>query len=253
MYNKMQEDENKTYISIYDRRDGFGAQYQNIVFAILYAEFNGYEYIHNCINIIEHNYNKDENFVKNMNNFINIKKNYLNASDVKKGKILKYRSEQIYPDVENNIDNYTNNNPSFNKIKNCFWEDKNKDFYKNNKFNVAVHIRRTNQIDTSIENRIENDLYYLKVMQNIREKYNDKNLLFHIYSQGDISKFECYINDDVVFHLDEDLMDTFIGLVAAEALVTSKSSLSYTAAILSEGEIYYLPFWHKPKKDWIIL
>ena len=33
----------------------------------------------------------------------------------------------------------------------------------------------------------------------------------------------------------------------------SASSFSYIAAILTDAEVYYLPFWHKPKKEWIIL
>jgi len=55
-----------------------------------------------------------------------------------------------------------------------------------------------------------------------------------------------------VFHLNENLFDTFTGLVAAEILVTSRSSFSYSAAILSDGEIYYQPFWHPPGEKWIV-
>jgi allantoicase len=96
------------------------------------------------------------------------------------------------------------------------------------------------------------DHYYLNVMNNIREKYAHKDVCFHIYSQGDISKFECYKGTDVILHIDENLFDTFIGLVGAEVLVMSASSFSYSAALLSDGEIYYLPFWHRPSKNWII-
>ena len=42
-----------------------------------------------------------------------------------------------------------------------------------------------------------------------------------------------------------------MGLVSAEILVTSASSLSYTSALLSYGEIYYKQFWHPPSKEWI--
>jgi hypothetical protein len=91
-------------------------------------------------------------------------------------------------------------------------------------------------------------------MTKIREKYkdNEKELLFHIYSQGSIENFECYKNDDVVFHIDEDLESTFIGMVASDVLVTSPSTFSYSAAFLTDGEVYFLPYWHKPKKNWIV-
>jgi hypothetical protein len=57
----------------------------------------------------------------------------------------------------------------------------------------------------------------------------------------------------MLFYIDEDLKDTFTALVGSDILVTSRSSFSYIAAILNDGEIYYLPFWHKPKKNWIII
>lgn len=34
----------------------------------------------------------------------------------------------------------------------------------------------------------------------------------------------------------------------ADILIISPSSLSYVAALISDGEIYYKPFWHKPRK-----
>jgi hypothetical protein len=90
-------------------------------------------------------------------------------------------------------------------------------------------------------------------MNIIREKYkgNDKNLLFHIYSQGNITNFLDLNNTDVLFHLNENIEDTFIGLVAANILVISPSSLSYVAGLISDGIIYYKPFWHSQIKDHI--
>ena len=76
-------------------------------------------------------------------------------------------------------------------------------------------------------------------------------MLFHIYSQGDISKFKKFANDDVYFYLNDSICDSFIGMVSADILVTSASSLSYIAALISDNEIYYLPFWHNPRKNWI--
>ena len=54
------------------------------------------------------------------------------------------------------------------------------------------------------------------------------------------------------FHLNEDICETFTGLVASDILVTSASSLSYIAAFLTEGIVYYQPFWHPPASKWII-
>ena len=75
--------------------------------------------------------------------------------------------------------------------------------------------------------------------------------MFHIYSQGNEESFNNYKNDDTILHINEDVCKTFLGLVAANILVTSSSSFSYCAALLSDGEIYYKQFWHTPRKDWI--
>ena len=89
----------------------------------------------------------------------------------------------------------------------------------------------------------------------IRTKYPEKEIIFHIYSQNNISDYNNFIDNknDLCFHLNEDIADTFTGLVSADALVTSGSSFSYIAAILSDGEIYYKPFWHPPAKHWIVM
>jgi hypothetical protein len=161
----------------------------------------------------------------------------------------------IYRVVEDNLDLYTTNNEAIHKIKRCFWENKDKDVYKNNKFNIAVHVRRPNIHDNRVEGTNTEDSYYLNVINHIREKYKNKDicLCFHIYSQGHIENFNCYKNDDVVFHIDEEVTKTFVGLVGSDVLVMSASSFSYIAAILTDAEVYYLPFWHVAKKEWITL
>ena len=76
--------------------------------------------------------------------------------------------------------------------------------------------------------------------------------MFHIYSQNDISDYSNYCLTDIELHLNDDLFNTFTGMVSADILVMSRSSLSYVAAILSDGEIYYQQFWHSPADHWII-
>jgi hypothetical protein len=66
-----------------------------------------------------------------------------------------------------------------------------------------------------------------------------------------MSDYDEFDKEGLCFHLNENMFDTFTGLVAADILVTSRSSFSYTAAILSDGIIYYQPFWHPPGEKWI--
>lgn len=137
-------------------------------------------------------------------------------------------------------------------IKECFWKNKDRDFFKNGKMNVAIHIRRENADDKGQagERVTTPNSYYLNIMNKIRKNYH--NIQFHLYSQGEVSQFEDLINDDVDFHLNADIIDSFIGMVAANILVISPSSLSYVAALVSDGIVYYKPFWHNPKKEWIV-
>lgn len=236
-------------VTIVKRGDGFGALYQNIIYAILYAEACGLTYVHKPIESIAHNYDNEPGFVSNLETLMNIQDYYKNTNNDKVESELELDNRYMYWYIEQNIDKYANGN-SIKIIKDLFWENKNKNFFNNNNLNVAVHIRRPNIEDNRIEGANTPDTYYLNVIQTIRNKY-DKNLLFHIYSQGDIANFKCFINDDVVFHLNENICDTFIGMVAADIFVMSASSFSYSAALVSDGIIYYLPFWHPPLQKWL--
>ena len=115
-----------------------------------------------------------------------------------------------------------------------------------------MHIRRHNSRDTRIAGTDTPDSYYLNLINTIREKYIDKPLKFHIYSQGNENNFNMYKNNDTVFHLNESVQDTFTGLVYGDILVMSRSSFSYIAALLSNGIIYYEKFWHPPLYNWIV-
>jgi hypothetical protein len=154
--------------------------------------------------------------------------------------------------TEANID-LCNENNHMQFIKDCFWENKERNHFKNNKMNIAVHIRRENIADNGqcgYRGTTPNS-YYLNIMNEIREKYKDTPLQFHIYSQGVIENFKELEKEDVEFHLDEEITQTFVGLVAADILVLSPSSFSYVAGLLSDGIVYYKPFWHNKKRDWV--
>jgi hypothetical protein len=138
----------------------------------------------------------------------------------------------------------------FETLKERFMENK-KDPYDPKYFNVVVHIRRPNQHDNRLMGADTPDSYYLSVMDTIRKEHDcEKQIKFHIYSQGDISLFEVYKGDDVEFHLDTSAEDALTGLLFGDILVTSASSLSYIAAIYTNAKIYYKSFWHPPSKSW---
>ena len=229
--------------------EGFGATYQKIIETYLFCAYNNLKFVYRPIKKMEHNYKNDPNYINNIESLMNLKNNIENdtnnvAQDIHFGK-------HVQKWFDDNIDQICSE-VHLKFIKKCFWENKDRDVFKNNAINVAVHIRRPNIHDNRIEGTNTPDIYYINIMNIIREKYKNNEILFHIYSQGNKNQFILFNNHDVVLHLNEDICKTFIEMVGADILITSGSSLSYVAALISDGEIYYKHFWHKPRKEWII-
>ena len=244
-----------SYATTQVRDDGFGAQFQTIIYGILISETNGIEYLHTPIKTMEHNYDNDNNFLNKIENLMNIRNHYKCIDNVDNLLVQELLPSTLINQFESRINFYLSCD-SLKKVKDIFWKNKDINFFKNNKYNVAVHIRRPNLKDGMIEGRTDTPLeYYFNIINGIREKYPEKELMFHIYSQNNISDYYSFIENqnDLCFHLNENLVDTFTGMVAADALVTSRSSFSYCAAILSDGEIYYKSFWHPPGEKWIVM
>ena len=244
---------NKFYTSI-KSNDGFGAQYQRIIQTYIYCKSKNLKFVYRPLECVEHNYDNDVTYNDQLEKLMNLKNSIENIDNKNSINELDYGAI-VMPFFENNIDECCKSE-HMDFIKKCFWENKDKsiNFFNNNKFNVAIHIRRENHIDRGVAgDRVTTpNSYYLNIMNKIREKYKDKDILFHIYSQGNMRNFIDLANDNVMFYINYDIIETFKGLVSAEALVTSPSSLSYVAALISDGEIYYKRFWHKPRNNWIL-
>jgi hypothetical protein len=138
-----------------------------------------------------------------------------------------------------------------NDIKQIFRANKNFSFGNNTK-NVAVHIRRPNPHDNRVEGADTPIGYYISKMNEIRNRFPTTDLVFHIYSQGNTDEFQALSGNDVIYHIDENITDTFVGMVFADILVMSRSSFSYSAALLSDGIVYFQPFWCRQAKHWVI-
>ena len=251
-------------ITITDRDDGFGAQFQHIIFGIIYAEMNNKTYIHKPITKMEHNYENNPNFINEIEEFINIKNHYKTTIQETNVRPIDFwtlynfitADEHLQPSTIrfNHCLQQTN---ALEKIKTIFWENKTNPYEtQDTTINVAVHVRRPNDHDGIIERTDTQDEYYLNLMNQIRKEYQSqqKTIQFHIFSQNtiDITK---YTEEDIILHIDEDIKSTFISLVAADILIASKSALSYCAGLLTNGKVYFMPFTStlNPSKDsWIL-
>jgi hypothetical protein len=138
--------------------------------------------------------------------------------------------------------------------------------YDPNYFNIAVHVRRTVIIDGKIivEDEAAQSLrwlsnnYYEKVLQQVVQNIKiAKPLNIYIFSTGDAQEFvEFSKYGHVRFCSDMDEYTSFLHLIRADLLITSKSSFSYKPALINDSfKICPRNFWHSyPSYDkkWIL-
>ena len=239
----------KKFATNLERADGFGAQFQTIIYSVIYAEFHNMEYLYNPFKSIEHNYNNDPNFIEKKEWLIN----FINNFEIYKEDAAKLEWATVIHFFEQNLDKCVTSY-ALKKIKNIFRLNKNVNNYFNKEYlNIVIHIRRPNPNDNRIDGTNTDDTLFLNIIDKLRITYASANPLFHIQSQGNPEKFSAFKSSDIILHLNESVEDAFTSMVLADVLVTSRSSFSYTAAILSEGTVYYIPFWHPPLPGWIVV
>lgn len=247
------------YMTFYQHTDGFGSQYQHIIATLLYCFNNGIQFVYNPIQYIEHNYDKDPDYINKLETLMNLRSHYINIGDtILQGNPIEYLKDAKAL-LDRNIYNY-DMDKCLAPIREMFWANKDKkSVFCSGKIHVAIHIRRMNEYDKTLQRAYEEifrfnscDGYYLHIMDRIRQEHGERGeLQFHVYSQGEMADFECYCAPDTILHINENICDTFTQMVAADIIMTSFSSLSYVAALLGEGTVYFHPFWHQPRAHWI--
>jgi FkbM family methyltransferase len=239
------------------RTDGFGAQFQSLLWTLLWAENNEKIFTYSDVGHIDLISNsgtiKDTEFENTLDealDYMSIRQNYPRADSG----VESIPYTLAYSFVEANIDTVFNS-ASFHRFKEFFYLSKNSPF-DTSYTHVAVHIRKLGNFERE-NNRFRPgthdvpNTYYLDMMNRVRSEHSGKKLKFHIYSQGSVSDFAELASDDTIFHLNEKVLDTFTQLIFADILVTCRSSFSYMAALLSNNVVYYTPFWHTPLRQWI--
>lgn len=234
------------------RNDGFGGQFQTIIYSVIFAELCDMKFLYSPFRDMEHNYDNDPEFIQKKETLINFIGNFAINDDIQTQSAISAESYVRF--FENNLEPCVSS-AALKRIKEIFRANKNiEDYFNPNEFNIAIHVRRPNPHDNRIQGTDTPDATFTGIIDSLREIYASKHPKFHIYSQGNINKFkDSFTADDIVLHLDESLEQTFTSLVLADVLVTSPSSLSYTAGLISNGAVYYIRFWHPPLPNWNII
>ena len=152
------------------------------------------------------------------------------------------------------------------ELRKAYWSYKNRSGVKvlreAGAINVAVHVRRRNAMD--MRNPSVQDVnsegyrsryidldYFTKLMGYIREAFPAEKKIFHIFSQGTADGFEPLISaGDARLHLDVDQYNTFHNMACADILITSPSSFSFKAGMLTPGlKLSRYPWWHEIPQD----
>lgn len=229
------------------RFDGFGAQFQTIIYSAICAELVGAKFVYTPFKNMEHNYDNDPEFIAKKEWLIN----FMGDFEINNGTAQRLDAMNVIQFFEQNLAQCANSS-ALQKIKMIFKANKNRNHYFDNEhLHIVIHMRRPNPHDNRIEGANTPDEIFLNIINRLRVLYSSQNPLFHLHSQGNKANFQVFNAPDIVLHLNESVEDSFIPMVLADVLVTSRSSYSYTAAILSDGTVYYMPFWHPPLPHWI--
>ena len=141
---------------------------------------------------------------------------------------------------------------------------KDKLIFDENSFNIALHVRRGDIMENhsksnkNIAMRYQGNNYFSQALDSVLEYLEDKkNIQIYLFSQGEEKDFlEFSDMSNLHFCLNMGAQDSFLHMVYADALITSKSSFSYKPALLNRG-IKFCPaeFWHgyPEDDDWILL
>ena len=136
--------------------------------------------------------------------------------------------------------------------------------YDKSNFNIAIHVRRgdimADPSNPNLSMRYLSNDYFEKVLTQVCHKlYVSQNKPIHIYffSQGcpdDYPEFAKFSN--LHWCLDMGAKESFLHMVYADVLITSKSSFSYKPALINRKGIKVCPknFWHGYPKtnDWVL-
>lgn len=229
----------------FKRDDGFGAQFQTILFSIIYCDLIGGTFQYSPFETVAHNYDNDPGFIEHKEILIGIR----DIFEINSGYAAP-TSGAIYHAVEHNLHRLSDFK-SFQRVKDNFYKINPNPFILSENYNVAIHFRNVNPQDIG-DYGYTNLAVFKNKMDDIRARTldSDKKPIFHFYSQGSEDKFQSIKSSDVVFHLDESVEETFRGLVFADELLMSKSSFSYCAGLLNKNYVHYQKFWHLPEPRW---
>jgi hypothetical protein len=147
-------------------------------------------------------------------------------------------------------------------------------------FRIAIHVRRGEELAVDSQRMLPNSYYIAATMRIVEAlKHLDVPFVCELYTEVASKSFvvtpQSYgingrLHQSVVIdpkmnrleefdaipnlrkHINGDPIEALKGMATADALIVSRSSFSYFAALFNSGIVVYYPFWHRPLKEWLI-
>lgn len=129
---------------------------------------------------------------------------------------------------------------------------------------IVVHIDRTDNDMPDYNIDVEFNYYYNLLVSIIDSINIERKLVIHLVSNIEfketiifsrlINKYKETRNAEIVMkiHLNLDVLNTLYILIGGSYLIMSPTTLSYIAGWLTNGFVYYHPFWYNPLSSWIV-
>lgn len=236
----MQSDKN--YITTDNIGDGFGAQLFSRISAIIYSKFHKLNYLHNPIPgilLVDKPEISRTNDLENANELLNIIMSNLNIANINEvgnqNNIEVYHRTYFYNQILTDVDNYINDN-ILKEFQKSYKKDY-PDFYKKNNVNIAIHIRRGNDIQSDDSFRYINANVYDKIIEILLEKF--QNAIIHVFSWNDPQikiKSERLVNH-ITLDGGEEFVSDFNALVHADILLVGSSTFSLSAGFFNKNKV----------------
>jgi hypothetical protein len=127
-------------------------------------------------------------------------------------------------------------------------------YFNSSEYNVAIHVRRGDVNKDDFPDRWTEQSIYASIARHICTHHHKASI--HVFSSGKNSEGWSTlqsVNDtcgSVSFHLDKYEFDAWAHFVAADALVTSRSTFSYVPALFAKGKVYAPQWGHAPLSHW---
>ena len=130
--------------------------------------------------------------------------------------------------------------------------------YAKEDFNIAIHVRRGDIVvgqkngNKNLQLRWQDNTYFVTVIKTVLDNIStERPVRIYLFSQGgkeEFGEFEQFPN--IHFCLNMSAQDSFLHMVYADLLISSKSSFSYKPALISNGiKVCPANFWHGYPSD----